>query len=185
MKTRLRAFFVIATTIAGNSAWAIAGGGNHLINPNFDSDLAGWLESSSQATWTSTQDHHAAGSMGAGAASVSAPSNSQFITQCVHVDGSSRYVATVWAKSQCGHAAELDLFWGDADCNISLDETVASTSHANVWQQLIVTATAPSTRDPTAVVVLHNTGECHDVAFFDDAFLTEDAVFRNGFEEGK
>jgi hypothetical protein len=184
MKTIGMCVLVVGIFVVGTQAHAISGGGSNLVqNPHFDSDISPWLSSSGAFTsWTGTQDHHDTGSSGVGSALVTSAGAPEFLTQCISVQPTFRYFASGWAKSTCGHAAQLNLFWADADCTVSGIGLSASTSLADTWQELAIAAVAPDDRDVTAVLVLQNTGECHDNSYFDDVLLIEDDIFENGFE---
>ena len=106
------------------------------------------------------------------------------LMQCVGIEGGQRYVSSAWAKSTCGRAARLTLFWADNGCNVTSVGGIVQTSSADKWQSLSVVGLAPSGTkfDSTAIVVLENTGDCLDTSYFDDAHLMLDEVFNNGFD---
>ncbi len=188
MHERLAASLLFVCVSWMDCCFASGAGGNLILNPYFDTDLTAWTPSSDGAVqWTSAEDHYADGSGGAGSVSVMAPLTSAYVYQCVSVNHNMRYVLRVWALSQCGNDAELQLFWGDKDCNVGVANVSVTSDRAKTWQQLELAAATPTSTDRyiTAVVVLNNSGACHDNAYFDDVVLEQDEIFEEDFDSSK
>ena len=94
MKAHFSIFLVLTLALKCVTAVASGSGFNLVANPHFDSDLTGWTSSSmTDVTWSSSFDHHDQGSAGVGSVLVSAPTTSEFLTQCITVAHDRRYFA--------------------------------------------------------------------------------------------
>lgn len=171
-----------AVGYAGLFAVAGAQAQNLIQNPYFDDHLTGWLyDPPGQVTWSPSVDYPAENSGITGSMKLDGARTPSLALQCVQIQQSFDYVASMRVNSHCTGQA-LHVFWTDSSCTAGSSFASATSTHADQWD-LVTLLSHPAVGAQWAIVVVENPGgSCTDPAFVDDVVFATDIIFANGFE---